>query len=137
MELLPGPKLSQGLREYMQLRAVSESKTVEQLENELRRRAESGGSESRYRGPSAAQIEVLDTLVTWRDWLLNLGVAVLRVTPLIGLPTLEYYQTVRTPNIPRMVDTLMRVHGAQLMCCLLYTSPSPRDATLSRMPSSA
>ena len=25
----------------------------------------------------------------------------------------------------------------QLHCCLLYTSPSPRDATLSRMPSSA
>ena len=24
-----------------------------------------------------------------------------------------------------------------LTCCLLYTSPSPRDATLSRMPSSA
>ena len=24
-----------------------------------------------------------------------------------------------------------------LICCLLYTSPSPRDATLSRMPSSA
>ena len=23
------------------------------------------------------------------------------------------------------------------VCCLLYTSPSPRDATLSRMPSSA
>ena len=29
------------------------------------------------------------------------------------------------------------VIGAQLMVCLLYTSPSPRDATLSRMPSSA
>ena len=25
----------------------------------------------------------------------------------------------------------------QAMACLLYTSPSPRDATLSRMPSSA
>ena len=25
----------------------------------------------------------------------------------------------------------------QLLTCLLYTSPSPRDATLSRMPSSA
>ena len=24
-----------------------------------------------------------------------------------------------------------------LICCLLYTSPSPRDATTSRMPSSA
>ena len=27
--------------------------------------------------------------------------------------------------------------AAQLHACLLYTSPSPRDATLSRMPSSA
>ena len=27
--------------------------------------------------------------------------------------------------------------GAELVSCLLYTSPSPRDATLSRMPSSA
>ena len=27
--------------------------------------------------------------------------------------------------------------GAKLDICLLYTSPSPRDATLSRMPSSA
>ena len=27
--------------------------------------------------------------------------------------------------------------GLQGMACLLYTSPSPRDATLSRMPSSA
>ena len=27
--------------------------------------------------------------------------------------------------------------GAALLLCLLYTSPSPRDATLSRMPSSA
>ena len=26
---------------------------------------------------------------------------------------------------------------AEAMACLLYTSPSPRDATLSRMPSSA
>ena len=27
--------------------------------------------------------------------------------------------------------------AAALMCCLLYTSPSPRDGLLSRMPSSA
>ena len=27
--------------------------------------------------------------------------------------------------------------GSKLIICLLYTSPSPRDATLSRMPSSA
>ena len=29
------------------------------------------------------------------------------------------------------------LQGHQAMSCLLYTSPSPRDATLSRMPSSA
>ena len=29
------------------------------------------------------------------------------------------------------------VNGAKSEACLLYTSPSPRDATLSRMPSSA
>ena len=30
-----------------------------------------------------------------------------------------------------------RAHAALALACLLYTSPSPRDATLSRMPSSA
>ena len=29
------------------------------------------------------------------------------------------------------------IRGSYLVTCLLYTSPSPRDATLSRMPSSA
>ena len=33
-------------------------------------------------------------------------------------------------------STILRVKG-HYKCCLLYTSPSPRDATLSRMPSSA
>ena len=38
--------------------------------------------------------------------------------------------------------TLLKLEGAidvltQIEDCLLYTSPSPRDATLSRMPSSA
>ena len=36
---------------------------------------------------------------------------------------------------PGLVDSLrVDVYGSP---CLLYTSPSPRDATLSRMPSSA
>ena len=32
---------------------------------------------------------------------------------------------------------LGRLLGRQVKCCLLYTSPSPRDGLLSRMPSSA
>ena len=31
----------------------------------------------------------------------------------------------------------MRIGATMLMACLLYTSPSPRDGLLSRMPSSA
>ena len=46
-------------------------------------------------------------------------------------PTEYYYTLNETPVI-------IFLHG-QSLCgsCLLYTSPSPRDATLSRMPSSA
>ena len=36
-----------------------------------------------------------------------------------------------TVMAPKMVETF------RVYICLLYTSPSPRDATLSRMPSSA
>ena len=32
---------------------------------------------------------------------------------------------------------IMQPDMARMKACLLYTSPSPRDATLSRMPSSA
>ena len=35
------------------------------------------------------------------------------------------------------LDMLMKANQAEVLACLLYTSPSPRDATLSRMPSSA
>ena len=37
---------------------------------------------------------------------------------------------VRTPNLDRLAEQ-------GLKCCLLYTSPSPRDRQKSRMPSSA
>ena len=36
-----------------------------------------------------------------------------------------------------LLDNLISDTTAQFWACLLYTSPSPRDATLSRMPSSA
>ena len=34
-------------------------------------------------------------------------------------------------------DTIMNMQDVKLRICLLYTSPSPRDGLLSRMPSSA
>ena len=38
---------------------------------------------------------------------------------------------------PAMTGVYFQVDFGKLILCLLYTSPSPRDATLSRMPSSA
>ena len=39
--------------------------------------------------------------------------------------------------ITPVVFLWLEPHEAVAVVCLLYTSPSPRDATLSRMPSSA
>ena len=41
------------------------------------------------------------------------------------------------PQIADKSDGVMLRPGAQFRICLLYTSPSPRDGLLSRMPSSA
>ena len=47
-----------------------------------------------------------------------------------------------TDLLSRSADVVVRYQGGvnaghTIVVCLLYTSPSPRDATLSRMPSSA
>ena len=44
---------------------------------------------------------------------------------------------VAVPDIDKAIDMYRTVFGVTDITCLLYTSPSPRDATLSRMPSSA
>ena len=49
---------------------------------------------------------------------------------LLGLVgRMAWLQLVQAPDLEQ--------RARQLQTCLLYTSPSPRDATLSRMPSSA
>ena len=49
-----------------------------------------------------------------------------------------YYDSMGTGN-PKVVTNLLRrvAVRAKIKTCLLYTSPSPRDRTRSRMPSSA
>ena len=46
----------------------------------------------------------------------------------------QSYETLDLNGIPNHAEIAI---GDSVMTCLLYTSPSPRDATLSRMPSSA
>ena len=44
---------------------------------------------------------------------------------------------VQIGNDPSLTDPNVRATEIELYDCLLYTSPSPRDGLLSRMPSSA
>ena len=57
-------------------------------------------------------------------------------------PEMEYeiHKHILIENEQQLIEALesaKQTHGIIFMTCLLYTSPSPRDATLSRMPSSA
>ena len=62
----------------------------------------------------------------------------------IGVDLLEFDVLLSRDDIPVIThnhefhgSAVRGADGAFLNGCLLYTSPSPRDATLSRMPSSA
>ena len=50
---------------------------------------------------------------------------------------LEYSYTICTGSQYVLLPELFSILPSRIAGCLLYTSPSPRDATLSRMPSSA
>ena len=51
---------------------------------------------------------------------------------MISVDRLTERKTTVEADITKVEEALRNLEG-----CLLYTSPSPRDATLSRMPSSA
>ena len=47
------------------------------------------------------------------------------------------FQEIQTPSFENLTTLTGKYGDDEDNFCLLYTSPSPRDATLSRMPSSA
>ena len=55
----------------------------------------------------------------------------------LQLETLGYARTFRRPKGEVAAEVFFLQEEIPLVCCLLYTSPSPRDRTRSRMPSSA
>ena len=72
-------------------------------------------------------------LLEWED--ANPHNAKVELEQLIGL-TITGYGYVNGDICDFLVLTVEK-DGRPITTCLLYTSPSPRDATLSRMPSSA
>ena len=55
----------------------------------------------------------------------------------IGSTGLEGLHHMLFEVVSNSVDEAMNGHATEIKVCLLYTSPSPRDRTRSRMPSSA
>ena len=73
-------------------------------------------------------------------WRLIGTIAIL--VPVLGLFWMDDQRNFGHPGIwyailAFLIGVVCVVELSQLVSCLLYTSPSPRDATLSRMPSSA
>ena len=126
--------------------------TVQRLQGEVRR----GATYERSLGLLAAARELAPEIPTKSGLMLGLGenrdevIATLkdlrsvdcqRITlgqylrpSLVHIPVARYW----TPQeFDELADVARELGFAQVRSCLLYTSPSPRDATLSRMPSSA
>ena len=58
-------------------------------------------------------------------------------SPVDILAQADTYDTVVGIRLVNVAASAINVDAYIVNSCLLYTSPSPRDATLSRMPSSA
>ena len=70
-----------------------------------------------------------DALVSW---VYNLGPANLKASTMLKVLNSGKYE-----DVPAQIKRWNKAGGKVLEGCLLYTSPSPRDRTRSRMPSSA
>ena len=117
MDLLPGPKLNDGIRQYVAKWAKENGTTIEDLEVEARKKIETGDIPDKYDGPSAFQISLYRRYLTIKDCLFNIGIRIYNSS--LGWatksPPVKYQKSVLPPNVPRIVDTLMRVHGYQLL----------------------
>lgn len=120
MDLLPGPKLIDGVHAYYDIWARRHGTTLEILEQEARDRIEREGVPAKYDGPSAWKMATYRQWLRTKDWVANLGIGAYNGTlaMVIGesrTTRWDYQRTMLPPNIPRIIDTLMRVHGTQLL----------------------
>jgi aarF domain-containing kinase len=116
MELFPGPKLIDGVNAYFDKWAREHGTTLHELEKQARQKMEEEGIPAVYDGPSAFKIGIYRKCLQLQDALCNVAIGTYNTTAgLVGSSKMEYRKSVLPPNTPRIIDTLMRVHGYQLM----------------------
>lgn len=116
MEFLPGPKLLDGVRAYFEEWAHLNGTTLEELEKEARKQVELGRIPAKYDGPSAAQISSYRMYLATKDACLNSCIFLYNYSLGLATSKIPYQHSSIPPNTPRIIDTLMRVHGYQLLC---------------------
>ena len=71
------------------------------------------------------------------NWMWNKKGLILKICPTIQLPITSWSGLKTSNSLPYILAGLWKNEQGVDDCCLLYTSPSPRDLSTSRMPSSA
>ena len=123
MELLPGPKLIDGIREYFDSWAKQNGTTLHDMEHEIRDRIEREGFPEKYDGPSAWKVSLYRRWLRCNDWISNAWIGTYNTTMgKITGSTMPYQKSILPPNIPRIIDTLMRVHGIQMLKYGVFTA---------------
>mmetsp|Transcript_9378 Transcript_9378/g.15296 ORF Transcript_9378/g.15296 Transcript_9378/m.15296 type:complete len:553 (-) Transcript_9378:1214-2872(-) len=123
MEYIQGCKLLDGIRAYGRKIAETQGQSFEEFEAKMKKRILDEGMPAKYDGPSQRQIDVYLRTMHLRDSLLNVGVATINcVLTLFSRGTIDYYKTTLPPNAPKIMDTLMRVHGHQLLVDGVFNS---------------
>jgi aarF domain-containing kinase len=133
MDLLPGPKLIDGVRAFFEEWAHLNGTTLEDVEKEARKRIDLEGVPAKYDGVSAFQIDIYRRYLALRDALFNSNIFIYNYT--LGLATgkFAYQKSVIPVNTPRIIDTLMRVHGYQLLADGMFQS-DPHGGNFLLMP---
>ena len=114
MDLIPGSKLIDGIQAYYSKWAEENGTTLKQLEADAKEKIEKEGIPAKYDGPSASQMDKYIKWLRLKNVVINSGITVYNQT-LARKQPIPYRETILPPNIPRIIDMLMQVHGKQLL----------------------
>ncbi|KAL2629290.1 hypothetical protein R1flu_013976 [Riccia fluitans] len=125
MDFIPGPKLIDGIREMGKRWAAKQGLDFEQLQRDMKAKFEKEGLPPPYQGPSATTLQlyrswlrIWDLIRNYPIWLFNTMVQPLThafTLGLISLPKAPYFHIFIPLNTAKIMDTLVRVHGHQLL----------------------